>query len=68
MLMLVLQTEREFIRQRQREGSDAAKARDVRRGRQAMVLPKTMKPVSFNGRTGREALRLLGVTHKKFQR
>ena len=39
LLSYVAQTEREFIRQRQREGIAAAKARGVRFGREALPIP-----------------------------
>ena len=40
LLSYVAQTEREFIRQRQREGIDAAKARGVKFGRKALEIPE----------------------------
>ncbi len=46
LLSYVAQTEREFIRQRQREGIDAALARGVKFGREAMPIPKEFYPIA----------------------
>lgn len=69
-LSYVAQTERESIRLRQKEGIQAAKIRGVRFGR-----PKKEIPPQFPGLfqkwqsgeiSGREAARMLGVSHKTF--
>ena len=70
LLSYVAQTEREFIRQRQREGIAAAKARGVRFGREAIPIP----PVFFacaeawnGGRLStREAAEKCGVCQNTF--
>ncbi|MBQ7300471.1 MAG: recombinase family protein [Clostridia bacterium] len=72
LLSYVAQTEREFIRQRQREGIAAAKARGVHCGRYAMVRPDNYKAVFLqwqNGKlSGRKAAAQVGVSHTTFLR
>lgn len=72
LLSYVAQTEREFIRQRVREGIDAAKARGVHCGRKAMIKPPNYDEVIGMWRrgalSGRKASLLLGVSHTTFQR
>lgn len=72
LLSYVAQTEREFIRQRQREGIAAAKARGVRFGR-----PSIKKPAEFEGVrllwankeiTSRKAAQRLKVSQDTFLR
>lgn len=71
LLSYVAQTEREFIRQRQREGIDAAKARGVRFGRSTLPKPDNYEQVHALWKageiSGREAARRLGVSHFTFQ-
>lgn len=45
LLSYAAQTERELIRQRQREGIAAAKARGVKYGREAMIPPEEFYPL-----------------------
>ncbi len=70
LLSYVAQTEREFIRQRQREGIDAAKARGVKFGRAPMRRPKEWEELEMLWQEGkisaRAAAAQLGVTHKTF--
>jgi len=70
-LSYVAQQEREFIRQRQAEGIEAAKARGVKFGRQPMERPKDFPGVKTLWEYGeislREAGRRLGVNYKTFQ-
>jgi len=70
-LSYVAQQEREFIRQRQAEGIEAAKARGVKFGRQPMELPANFCDVRELWECGeisaREAGRRLGVNYKTFQ-
>lgn len=70
LLSYVAQTERELIRQRQREGIDAAKARGVRFGREAMRIPEEFYPIATlwekNLISAREAGRRLAVSHITF--
>ena len=72
LLSYVAQTEREFIKQRQREGIDAAKARGVHCGRYEKQRPENYETVYLqwqNGElSGRQASELLGVAHTTFQR
>lgn len=72
LLSYVAQTEREFIKQRQREGIAAAKARCVRFGRTPMERPwkyDTVRTIWLWGEiSAREAGRRLGITHKTFLR
>jgi len=69
-LSYVAQQEREFIRQRQAEGIEAAKARGVKFGRPPMERPGTFPEVREAWACGeisaREAGRRLGVSHKTF--
>jgi len=71
LLSYVAQQERDFIRQRQREGIDAAKANGIHCGRTAMEKPKNYLEISelwSKGKvSGREASRLLGVSHNTFR-
>ena len=57
LLSYVAQTEREFIRQRQREGIDAALARGVRFGREAMEIPEAFYPVAAQWAEGKVSAR-----------
>lgn len=72
LLSYVAQTEREFIRQRQREGIDAAMARGVKFGRQLMEMPpeyESLKEKWANGEiSAREAGRRLNISFKTFLR
>ncbi|MBQ7923534.1 MAG: recombinase family protein [Clostridia bacterium] len=72
LLSYVAQTEREFIRQRQREGIDAARARGIHCGRTAMKRPENYGNVYDSWLRGelscRRAAKLLGVSHTTFQR
>lgn len=72
LLSYVAQTEREFIKQRQKEGIAAAKARGVQFGRAPMERPaeydRIKKLWRENKVSAREAGRQLGVTHKTFLR
>ncbi|MBR7184948.1 MAG: recombinase family protein [Clostridia bacterium] len=72
LLSYVAQTEREFIRQRQREGIDAARERGVHCGRFAMERPSNYPDVreqwESGALSGRSAAALLGVSHTTFQR
>lgn len=71
-LSYVAQTEREAIRQRQREGIEAAKARGVHFGRKAMERPENYEKVKDAWKQGeisaREAGRRLGISHTAFQK
>ena len=70
-LSYVAQQEREFIRQRQAEGIEAAKARGVKFGRPPMERPEKFPEVLEAWERGeisaREAGRQLGVNYKTFQ-
>ena len=70
LLSYVAQTERDFIRQRQAEGIEAAKARGVRFGRERLPLPENYDEIyalwSDKKISAREAGRRLGVSHKTF--
>ena len=72
LLSYVAQTEREFIRQRQREGIDAAREKGVHCGRFAMERPSNYPDIRSRWETGelsgRSASALLGVSHTTFQR
>ena len=65
------ETEREFIRRRQREGIEAARANGVHLGRAAMTRPDNYEKVKLEWSTGaisaRAAARLLGVSHTTFR-
>lgn len=71
LLSYVAQTEREFIKQRQREGIEAARANGVHLGRRAMERPENyenIKSAWINGElSGRSAAKLLGVSHTAFR-
>lgn len=66
------QIERDFIRQRQREGIEAAKARGVRFGRLPISKPDNYNEVYQQWKNGnisaRTAAKLLGVSHFTFLR
>ena len=70
LLSYVAQTEREFIRQRQREGIEIARANGVHFGRKAMVRPSNYDAVKSSWLcgelSGRGAAKLLGVSHTTF--
>lgn len=70
LLAYVAQTEREAIRKRQREGIDAAKARGVTFGRNAIPIPKNFKAISKKWRSGilstKEAALLCNVCQNTF--
>lgn len=72
LLSYVAQTEREFIKQRQKEGIAAAKARGIRFGRIPMERPpeyNTLRMMWLQGDiSAREAGRQLHITHKTFLR
>ena len=69
-LAYVAETEREFLRQRTREGMRAAKEKGVHFGPPKMPLPKNYKAVYeewFCGRcSARKAAKTLGVAHSTF--
>lgn len=71
LLSYVAETEREFIRRRQREGIEAARANGVHLGRVAMTRPDNYEKVKLDWSRGaisaREAARLLGVSHTTFR-
>lgn len=70
LLSYVAQTEREFIRQRQKEGIAAAKARGVRFGRLPKEKPEIYAQIlgqwARSEISARTAAKALGVTHKTF--
>ena len=70
LLAYVAQTEREFIRKRQREGIDAALARGVKFGREAMPIPDDFHAFAKDFGAGkvnaREASLALGVCPNTF--
>lgn len=70
LLSYVAQTEREFIRQRQREGIEAAKTRGVKFGRPPLKRPENYNDVVEKWRSNeisaRESARQLGTTHRTF--
>ena len=72
LLSYVAQTEREFIKQRQKEGIAAAKARGVKFGRASLERPAEfdqLQSLWLQGEvSAREAGRQLNVTHKTFLR
>ncbi len=72
LLSYVAQTEREFIKQRQKEGIAAAKARGVKFGRSPMERPAEYgkcRAMWIQGKiSSREAGRQLHVSHKTFLR
>lgn len=72
LLSYVAQTEREFIKQRQKEGIAAAKARGVKFGRAPLKKPAEfdqLRRLWLQGEvSAREAGRQLNVTHKTFLR
>lgn len=72
LLSYVAETEREFIRQRQREGIDAAMARGVKFGRQPMERPSEYEKIRKIWEEGkisaREAGRRLNISFKTFLR
>ena len=72
LLSYVAQTEREFIKQRQKEGIAAAKARGVQFGRTPMERPADYDQIKAlwiqEKISAREAGRQLGITHKTFLR
>ena len=69
-LSYVAQTERESIRLRQKEGIQAAKIRGVRCGRPRKEIPPQFPGLFQKWQSGeisgREAARMLGVSHKTF--
>lgn len=71
LLSYVAQTERDFIRQRQREGIEAAQAKGIHCGRAALEKPDNYSEIRERWRkgevSGREASRLLGVSHNTFR-
>ena len=72
LLSYVAQTEREFIRQRQKEGIAAAKARGVKFGREPKERPIAFQSVKAMWKEGeisaRAASKELGIAHKTFLR
>lgn len=70
LLSYVAQTEREFIRQRQEEGIQAAKARGVKFGRKPMKRPPEFNDLCSQYESGqvsaRKAAQIIGVTHRTF--
>ncbi|MBE6985769.1 MAG: recombinase family protein [Ruminococcaceae bacterium] len=72
LLSYVAQTEREFIRQRQKEGIAAALARGVKFGREPMKKPPgydAVKAIWASGEiSGREAARRLNISHFTFRK
>lgn len=72
LLSYVAQTEREFIRQRQKEGIAAAKARGVRFGRPRKPVPKEFyhlrKAWEQQAISSREAARRMGIAQNTFLR
>ena len=70
LLSYVAQTEREFIRQRQREGIAAAKSRGVKIGREPMEMPREFEGVRRQWEQGnlsaRGAAKKLSVSHNTF--
>ena len=70
LLSYVAQTEREFIRQRQKEGIAAAKARGVKFGREAMERPREFEAVKELWEKGeisaRASAKRLGIAHTTF--
>lgn len=72
LLSYVAQTEREFIRQRQREGIDAAKEKGVRFGRKPHEKPDDYEEITDLWRskklTAEEAAGRLGISRSSFYR
>ena len=72
LLSYVAQTEREFLRQRQAEGIEAAKAKGVRFGPDRIPMPDTFPLLTENWHLGRvtavQAGRELGVSRTTFTR
>lgn len=72
LLSYVAQTEREFIKQRQREGIEAARLNGVHLGRKAMERPANYEEVkaswSRGELSGRQAAELLGISHTSFRK
>lgn len=72
LLSYVAQTEREFIKQRQKEGIAAAKAKGVRFGPPPKIKPDNFKEYLFAWKRGeisaREAAKQLNIAHKTFLR
>ena len=70
LLSYIAQTERDFIRQRQKEGIAAAKARGVRFGKRAIEIPEQFPSVYqlwISGQTAsRQAAKMLGVSQNTF--
>lgn len=70
LLSYVAQTEREFIRQRQAEGIEAAKKQGVKFGRKPMKRPKEYEKLKKQWEQGRISARSaagqLGITHRTF--
>ena len=70
LLSYVAQTEREFIRQRQKEGSAAAKLRGVQFGRKAIPVPDSFDAIASKWRekklNSRQAAELLRVSQFTF--
>lgn len=70
LLSYVAQTEREFIRQRQKEGIAAARKKGVRFGPEPMQKPDQFDACFLQWQQGRlsarAAARMLGVDHKTF--
>lgn len=68
----VAQTEREFIRQRQAEGIEAAKLSGRKLGRPQLVMPDEFESICKKCQSGdvstRRAAELLGVSHTTFYR
>ena len=69
-LSYVAETERSFIRQRQKEGIAAAIERGVKFGRRPMERPQLFEEVQEEWRgkkiSARDAARSLGISHKTF--
>ncbi len=72
LLSYVAETERAFIKQRQREGIDAAMEKGVKFGRPPIIRPEiymSVKESWKNGEiSGRNAAKELGVSHTCFQK
>ncbi len=72
LLSYVAQTEREFIKQRQREGIENARANGVHLGRKAAERPDNYEAVKDAWQkgtlTGRQAALELGVSHTLFRK
>ncbi len=72
LLSYVAQTERELIKQRQKEGINAAKAKGIKFGRKPIEKPENFEEVKNAWRkgeiSGRYAAQLLGVSHTSFRK